>query len=373
MNKFAFIGHPIDLEHLYSLLGNWGWLAQKMPRHVLYSLLLKVPPFKYGEITALRSKTGSIASGIVVICPFLPQQVAFLKEDEVIEKVVQAVKLSEKLGAKMAVLGGFTSIVGNEGEIVSKRVKIAVTSGNTYTACLAIEGIEKATKIMELNLASATLALIGATGDIGSACARFFSKKVKKMNIVARNEKRLNDFADFLCEHSSCDVKVFMRAREAVKEADVILTVTSAISVLVNPDDLKPGAIVCDVAIPANIAKEIVKIRNDILAFEGGLARPPFMDDIENSQWRRATPPNSIFGCLSEGLLLALDGRFENYSIGRGNITEAKIKEMFEIEKRHGFEVAQFFCGDKLFTEKDICNIRRNAERNKERLHAAQR
>ncbi|MFA5256382.1 MAG: shikimate dehydrogenase, partial [Candidatus Omnitrophota bacterium] len=195
MNKFAFIGHPVDLNHLYSLLGRWGVLAKNMPRHILYKILSNTPPYKYSEIKNIRSLTDSTACGLVIICPLLPHQVAFLDEDIVIEKVVQAVRLSEKLGAKMAVLGGFTSIVGNEGEIVSKKVNIAVTSGNTYTACLIIKGIEKAAKKMNINLNNATIAIIGATGDIGSICTKVFSKRVKKLNIVARNEKRLIEFS----------------------------------------------------------------------------------------------------------------------------------------------------------------------------------
>ena len=141
MNKFAFIGHPISLNHLYSLLGPWGLLAKRLPRHILYNLLLKSSPYKYCHVRKVRSLTGNEVSGYGIIAPLLPQQTVFLPEEVMIKKVIQAVKLGERLGAKMAVLGGFTSVVGNEGEIVSKNVDISVTSGNTYTACLAIKGI----------------------------------------------------------------------------------------------------------------------------------------------------------------------------------------------------------------------------------------
>lgn len=373
MDKFAFIGHPIDLNHLYSLLGVWGALAKRLPRHVLYNILLKAPPYKYCDIENVRSLTGGVANGLAIILPLLPHQVALLKEDVVIKKVIQAVRLAERLGAKMAVLGGFTSIVGNEGEVVSKEVNIAVTSGNTYTACLAIEGIEKAARLMDINLNEATMAVIGATGDIGSICTKVFSKRVKKVNIVARNEKRLNEFADFIRNYGTCSVEVCKRTSDAVKEADVILTVTSAVSVLINSEDLKPGSVVCDVAIPANIAKEVVNMRDDVLVFEGGLAKPPFVKDIKTKEWRRATPPSSIFGCLSEGIILALEGRFENYSLGRGNITEEKINEMFKIEKKHGFNIADFFCGYKLFTDADIEIIKKNAKMKRVTQYAVKR
>lgn len=362
MNKFTIIGHPVDLNHLYSLLGRWGFLAKLTPRDILYKVLLKTPPYKYCEIPRIRSLTGAIASGYGIVSPFLPQQVAFLPEEVVIKKVVQAVKLAERLGAKIAVLGGFTSIVGNEGEAVSKRVSnIAVTSGNTYTASLAIEGIVKAAKFMDLDLKDATMAVIGATGDIGSICTKFFSRKVKIINIAARNEKRLNEFADTVRNYGSCTVCVYKYTKDAVKNADIIFTATSAVSVLIVSEDLKPGSIVCDVALPANIAKEIVNKRDDVLVFEGGLATPFYREDIKTNELQRAMPQNSIYGCLAEGALLALDGRFENYSLGRGNITEEKISEISDMAKRHGFRVADFFCNYKQFSEDDIKRIKANA------------
>ncbi|NQT07175.1 MAG: shikimate dehydrogenase [Candidatus Omnitrophica bacterium] len=368
--KFAFIGHPVDLNHLYILLGFWGWFAKLLPRAMLYKILLRLPPYKYCSFKKLMSKTGATASGWTIICPLLPQQVAFLKEEDVIKKVIQAVELAEKMGAEMAILGGFTSIVGNEGEVISRHSSIAVTSGNTYTACLAIEGIEKASKEMDLDLKQAIIAIIGATGDIGSICTKIFSRKVRKINIAARNERKLNIFADNIKRQGTCQVEVFKYTRDAVREADIILTVTSAVSVLIKPEDIKPGTIICDVAIPANIAKEIVNMRDDVLVFEGGLSKPPFEVNIKGKA-KKAMPPKSIFGCLSEGMLLALEGKFENYSIGRGNITEQKIAEMFEIERKHGFSVADFFCGYKIFSKEDIKCIKRNAIRKKEGVNFA--
>lgn len=361
MNKFGFIGHPVDLSHLYSLLGKWGALVKRMPRETLYNVLLKVPPYKYCNIDNIRSLTGARASGYGIVSPILPHQIAFITEEMAITKVIQAVRLAERLGTKLAVLGGFTSIVGDEGREVSKRVPIAVTSGNTYTSCLAIEGIERAARIMDLDLSQATLAIIGATGDIGSICTKVFSKKVKKVNIAARNIKRLNEFSDFIRSFESASVEVYKRTTDAIRGADVVLTATSALSVIINAEDLKPGAIVCDVAIPANIAKEIVKMRDDVLVFEGGLARPPYIEDIRNDSFKRASPPGSIYGCLAEGILLTLEERFENYSLGRHNITEKKIDEISTIAKKHGFGIANFFCGYKVFTDDDIKRIKENA------------
>jgi len=161
------------------------------------------------------------------------------------------------------------------------------------------------------------------------------------------------------------EIKYYKSCKEAVKEADIILTVTSAVSAIIEPMSLKPGAIVCDVAIPANIAKEIALIRNDILVFEGGLAKLPYQSEIEDRVLNDLMPSGSIYGCLAEGVALTFEGKFENYSIGRGNITEAKITEISKIAKKHGLQLAPFFCGYRFYSDEDIENIKKNAKRNR--------
>lgn len=372
MNKFAFIGHPIDLQHLYNILGFWGNLVKILPRNFVKDMLIKLPPYKYNYVENIRSIVGALTSGYVIMCLILPEQVAFMGEDFAIKKTIQAIKYGEKLGANLAALGGFTSVIGNEGEIVSKSVNIAVTSGNTYTAVLALEGIYKSSQLMGLNLGDTTTAIVGATGDIGSICTKILSKKVKVLNIAARNEKRLNEFAAAIRQYGKSEIRIFRYTKDAVRDADIVLTVTSAVTTLIEPQYLKSGAIVCDVAIPANIAKEVIKVRDDVFVFEGGLAKLSFPEEIRNNAWKRALPHNSIYGCLAEGLLLCLDNRIESYSIGRGNITEEKINEMTNIACKHGFSLSDFFCGYKFYSDEDIENIRKNARKNKEKSYVAQ-
>lgn len=364
INKFGFIGHAIDLENLYKLLGPLGVIARHIPKYRLRELLKNVPSYKIATVKNIRSLKDVFIDCYAIVCPLLPEDMASLEEEFVLNKIVEAVKKAERLGSKIVTLGGFTSVVGNEGEAVSKRVNIAVTSGNTYTASLVIEGITKAAYYMDLDLSGSTLAVIGATGDIGSICTKILAKKVKKINLVARNEARLIAFADDLNNANYAKVELFKYYKDAVKEADIILTVTSAISAFIEPENLKSGSIVCDVAIPANIAKEVVNVRDDIFVFEGGLAKLPYQSEIKDRIFNELMPSGSIYGCLAEGVVLTFEGKFENYSIGRGNITEEKVNEISKIAKKHGIQLADFFCGYKFYSEEDIDVIKRNAKRN---------
>ena len=364
INSLGFIGHPIDFEHFYKMLGPLSIVAKKIPKFRLKEFLKNIPPYKLATVRNIRSVKDVFIDCHAIICPMFPEDMVGLDEEFVLNRITQAVMKAGKLGCKITTLGGFTSVVGNEGEVVSKRVNIAVTSGNTYTASLAIEGIIKAAYYMDMDLSKSTLAVIGATGDIGSICTSILSKKVKKLNLAARSEKRLLDLAEKIRMESETKVEVYKSYKDAVKEADIILTVTSAVSTIIEPENLKPGSVVCDVAIPANIAKEVVNMRDDIFVFEGGLAKLPYQSEVKDRIFNELMPSGSVYGCLAEGMVLTFEGRFENYSIGRGKITEEKIDEISKIAKKHGFQLADFFCGYKFYSEEEIETIKRNAKRN---------
>lgn len=370
MNKFAFVAHALTREHLYETLGGFkGKMVSLLPRDILEKILLKGPPFKFGACKNVKSKTGLIIEGLGIICSLLPNQLLRLDEKFVLKKIAEGINRAKKERAQIISLGGFASVVGNEGYELSKVFKdIALTSGNTCTATLAIEGIVKASDILEIDLKDSTMTIIGATGDIGSICSKIFSKKVKKLNIVARDEKRLREFGDVLKKYQSAEIEAFKLSKEAIKKSDIILTTTTALTSLIEPSYLKPGVIVCDVSLPANVPREILEVRDDIFVFEGGLTKLPYYREVQGKNWNRLLPGDRTYGCLAEAMLLAFEGRFENYSLGRGNITEDKVWEMSRLLKKHGFELSDFFCGHKFLSKDDIENIK--GARRKEKINA---
>lgn len=373
MNKFGFVVHPIDTQTFYSCISPWGLLRSIISEEKIKNLAAYLPPQELGTYKKIRSSIGTTISGNIVAIPLLPAQIISIGEERVISLIEKSVRCCKKKGANIVGLGGFASIIGNEGEVVSKRVDIPVTSGNTLTASLALDGIYRAAYMMGLSLSDCTLAVIGATGDMGSICSKILSKKVKKIHIVARNEKKLQEFATILEKYGHAKVEIFKYIRDAIHNADIVLTIASAISATIDPLVLKPGAILCDVAIPASIAREAASVRNDVLIFEGGLAKIQYPNDMLNTKMSLAMNVNSIYGCLAETITLSFEGRFESFSIGRGNITEEKLSEIKEMATRNGITVSDFFYEDKFFKEEDVENIRKNAERNKEKAYATQR
>lgn len=365
MSTFGFLAHPINEISFYDLLPFWGKFHKFLPKNILKKIASKTKPYRLCRYEKVRSLTGDSVKGDLVMLSLSPIQLASMKEDEALDLVEYAINLCEKYGDQIVALGAFTSVVGNEGEVLSKRVKVPLTSGNTLTASLALDGIYKAAKLMGVNLSNATAAIIGATGDVGSICTKVLSKKVKKLNIAARNEKKLEDFANVVRKYGIAQVDVYKYTKDAVKDADIVLTATSSVTTVIEPQYLKSGAIVCDVALPANIAKEVVKVRNDVLVFEGGLAKLLYMEDIWHKSLINTVPARGVYGCFGEGLVLTLEEKFEPFSLGRGNITEEKLVLIKSLADKHGVVVSDFFCGYKFFTDEDIEQICLNAKRKK--------
>jgi hypothetical protein len=60
-----------------------------------------------------------------------------------------------------------------------------------------------------------------------------------------------------------------------------------------------------------------------------------------------------------------LEKRYENFSFGRGNITPEKIEEIRTLGQKHGFEVADFYWGDRLIDTPIIERVKQTIHENK--------
>jgi len=364
MDYFAFIGHYLSLDNLsqiyqfYPWLKNFSFILKKIPRSLQEEYIKKLPVHKLLEIKEVISPTGRKIGGFAIICPYLPKQMVTLEEEVVLEKITRSLKLAEKLGAKIAALGGFTSIVGDEGKKIAQRVNLAVTSGNTYTAALALEALEKASQIVKRPLSEATVAVIGASGDIGSISAKILATKAKEIILCARRIEEENALVEEIKKRAKGKVSLEKYAEYAASKADFILSATSSVTTIIRPENLKRAAVVCDVSIPPNIAKEIRSLRKDVFVFDGGKASFSNFHLIQGKKWHNIFSKGFLFGCLAEVMILALEGIFENFSLGRGNIKEEKIAFILNLAKKHGFGLAPFHCGDYVYSREDFEYLR---------------
>lgn len=354
MDTFAFMLHPLDTKDLDRKFK----IARFLPEPVKEAILRYAPPFKASDITNLTS-THNSARGWFVTCPLTAKQMMELPAGLVLNKIIRAGKKAEKLGARILGLGAFAKIVGDAGITVAKNLRIPVTTGNSYTVATALEGTRMAAEIMGHDLASAHVVIVGATGSIGRVCAEILAREVKHLTLVARDEVKLQKLANKLFYDTGLVVKLSGDVKKAVGSADIVLTVTSSVEILIEPEDIKPGAVICDVSRPRNVSRQVAELRNDILVIEGGVVEIP--GDV-NFNFNFGFPPKTAYACMAETMILALEKKYESYTLGR-DLSVEQVEKINRLAKKHGFRVAGFRSFEKAVTEDEIIRIKENALR----------
>ncbi|MDH5524652.1 MAG: aminotransferase class III-fold pyridoxal phosphate-dependent enzyme [Desulfobulbaceae bacterium] len=128
----------------------------------------------------------------LVFTPYLPEVLIEEKRpfrvQEIRDKIQDAVVIAKELGddnipVTMVGLGAYTSIATANGLTIND-YEMSITTGNAYTTALMIQGIIKAAEMNNVCLPAATLAIIGASGNIGSITAKILAPRVAKLILV---------------------------------------------------------------------------------------------------------------------------------------------------------------------------------------------
>ncbi|MBN2469696.1 MAG: shikimate dehydrogenase [Anaerolineae bacterium] len=357
---FAFIIHPIDPKKDVSR--KWPWLGKLLTRRQVDFFSLFFPPVYISEITGIRSAaTGQELRGWFLACPFTPQRMVSLPERMVYNKIIATGRKAERLGARMLGLGAYTSVVGDAGLTIARALDVPVTTGDAYTIDMAVQAVREAARRMNIPLREARAAVVGATGTIGSVCAELLAEDVAHLTLVGRRPEALEAVRE-RCEDGARATLATSTAMDSIYQADLVITVTSAIHSVIEPRHLKPGAVVCDVARPRDVSKQVAAQRDDVLVIEGGMVAVPGDVDFH---FDFGFPPGMAYACMAETMALALEGRYENYSLGK-QITRAQVREISAIASRHGFRLGHFRSYERgPVTEAQITRILELAARNR--------
>jgi len=353
VGRFAFVLHPLrtaDFARRYPLL-------RRLPDRVVEGAFRPVSPRLVSHITGIRSATGARAEGWFIGLPLTPRMLLTSPLDFVYRRLIRCGRIAEAQGAGIMGLGAFTKIVGDRGITVANNLRIAVTTGNSYTAATAVEGALLAAQRMGIEPANVTAAVIGATGSIGAVTSQMLARSIGRLVLVARTRDALEALRARLQPVSRADIVVETDVKAAVRAADVVLTVSSATDVLIEPDDLRAGAVVCDVARPRNVSRVVYEQRNDVLVIDGGVIEVPGEVDFG---FDFGLPPRMSEACVAETILLALERRYENFTLGK-EITVTQVEEISALARKHGFRLSGFRRFERAISEAEVDRIRRAA------------
>jgi predicted amino acid dehydrogenase len=249
--------------------------AKGKGKPIIAKILEWMPPWAAAHVTGVRTPDGRETEGWFVAAPLLPAQMLEMPREQVYERILGAIGIGVGLGAEVAGLGAFTGVVGDGGVTIAARSPIPVTTGNSLTIAAGVRSLFRGASEMGIDPARATAVVVGATGSIGGACVELIAPHVAHVVLVARNETRLRKFHDGVRGRLPCASSYTTDIAAAVRRADLVLTATTSTQDVIEPEDLRTGAVVCEVSLPHDVSRRVALERPDVLVVEGGNMRVP--------------------------------------------------------------------------------------------------
>ncbi len=293
------------------------------------------------------------------------------KRYQVVQKVQHALQYAKELGANTVGLGQFTSIVSGNGLYLDS-LGMNLTTGNGYTIALTVQSALRSAKEKNIELINATVALVGAAGNIMSVASSLMADHVGKIILMHHTpvetsikfqeatKRILGEIS--LSEAQSPVVQVIKRLwrpgtellgflkiadvmrvfctsgdMNIIAEANIVLCGASASAGFLTLDLFKSNAVIVDIAVPPTIKPELLaKIeseRPDLVYHMGGVAKMPLSQNI--STFIFPLNENECYACMAETFAIGLSGKKNFLNIG--DLNKKIVTEVEILAKEAGF------------------------------------
>lgn len=365
--KFGFVVHPLSnkqiFKHPYLRFG-------KKYAHILApiaeNLLANGPGFYYGKIKGIVSeKNGRKVEGLIYMMPETPKKFMEANPEVIYRKILKLCEKADDSGARIIGLGAYTKIVGDAGMTIDRLSPIPVTTGNSLSAASTLWAaklaVEKLGFVKKKNgLFNGTVMIVGATGSIGAVSAKILAMSWKKVIIVAPRAYKLMELReDIMKIVPNANIELSTDADNFSHECDLIITTTSgAGKTVLDIMKVKPGCVICDVARPFDIKEEDAIKRPDVLVIASGEVTLPGDVDMKMDIGLEG---NIVYACLAETAILAMEGKFESFTLSR-NINYEKVIEIDRLAREHGVKLSQIMGHSGFITDAEFDLCKEHAE-----------
>jgi predicted amino acid dehydrogenase len=336
--KVAWLFHLMNADDLISLEPGAADLTADERERYLRHFGPRSNPIVMSSVD-VRSVTGATVRFYAILLPHTSRQMKQALEEHdyfrVRHSIDKAITVARHIGCDVIALGQYTSIVTRNATTFNLP-HIGLTTGNSYTIALALEAIGRAGQERGLDAAGATLAVVGASGNIGQTCAEILTAHYGRTILVGSDKpgakRRLGELqarvprAEITTDHA------------AIAHADVVLAATNAPDPCLFPQHFAKDAIVCDLSVPAAVSRDVRVLRPDVLVVNGGIAQLPFGEDHGIIGF--PLPAGQVYGCMGETLLLGLEGvRDATFT---GMLPVENVFRLKAMADRHGFSLADY-------------------------------
>lgn len=372
--RFGFIIHPVDADSYRDYDESLSLLNEEELEQFSWTISDNVEPV-IGSSVLLTSKTGATVYGDFIMIAYTADELKKMPMRKALQEIDKAISLAVSRGAKIVGLGAYTSIVSGGGQQLIRN-DVALTSGNSFTTGAGLQAIELALKKKCLAWTEMHAAVVGATGAIGSCLTELLSSKVSRLILVGNPFREKDQSRLKLCAVLE---KVITQAKEgkitnylpgsitekilalaetntgtqilhhleenahiilttnvnAIAMADIVVTAISTPDTKIDNACFKRDAIVLDISKPNTICKSILQERPDVLVIDGGIIALPGQANVGPYGIHAGT----CYACMAETILMALEKRFENISLGH-SLNANEVLSQLEAAKKHGLTLA---------------------------------
>ncbi|NLA26307.1 MAG: hypothetical protein GX878_02815 [Firmicutes bacterium] len=386
--RFAFLLHPLDLQSYHQFDQSLLQYSEDELACLVKKWSGMVQSFVVSRVE-IESKEGCRACGEFIALPRTTGELAQMPRAAALQELREALNMARAGGAGIVGLGAYTAVV-SMGGLYLKDEGIPLTTGNSYTVVSAAEAVNAACGKLGVLPQHSTAAIIGAAGSIGKGVALLLSETVGALTLVGNPQSSKKSggmqrifgaaaeiyryLAGLLCQGrlfpagsmgdglSRCQtlpppeapleefiafartaarrggpIRITTSVNKALSGAGIVISATSSREKLIQPGDLKPGAVVCDISRPPNVSPAVEQERPDVLVIDGGVVKLPGSPDLG---WDFGFPPGLAYACMAETVMLALERRYEHFSLGSSGVNLDSIVQTRQWAARHGFTLA---------------------------------
>lgn len=348
--EFAFLVHPRHMEDAFKKYP----FMQRLPKRIQHFIIRSHWPVILERFKGLTDIKGREITGYLVAIPLTPEYI--LKNPSLTQKkIFQAIKLAKRAGAKRVGLGALIPSATQGGELIRKKIQdIRITSGYALTVGIITEMVKEVIKKLHSLPEDLVIGIVGAAGYIGFPCTQILLQNRFREVLLIDKRKKLARLKSWIKESGNTGKNVKITSDvDLLARADIIITVTSAIEVIVRNDIPKPGAVIIDDTHPSNVDPSIRGERPDVLVLQVMATVPGIKYRFPLDQVER----EDVYTCLAETILASrIEGEFKD-SIGR--VTVEQVREVIALAKSLGIKQARFRSFGRIVTEKDWARIRK--------------
>ena len=347
--KFALLIHPGRQANVLQIRN----FRCGLPPSLTDRINCFVFPNKVSTLTGLVTPYGR-AEGLALSIHLTSEQASRLPERLVAKRIFRAGRLAKKLGARMVGIGSLTTAAGT-GVALSRYLNIAVTTGKSFAIAAVLEGSRKIMELMGLELEEANVMILGATTSPGAVCAQLLAREgANYLTLAGTDQHRLETLARLIFYDYGVSCILTAQIKKSVRRADLVILAGDMPAISLAVEDFKPGAVVFGLPGFHDAIFSRFHYRSDLLVIDESVIEVPgnLTDNIKFD-----LPAHTVPASIVETVVLALEGRFENYSLG-SQLRIGKVDEIRRLAAKHGFKTAGYRSFGRYISNADVLRIR---------------